>query len=123
MRIHNKIIFSLLLFTAIISTNHINAQNKVTVEIFDFDYSPLKPLMEKNATELLAAVNMAYANKTSPVKISGVTDLAYKNLLKLWDSSPFRCIELDIIERAIMTPASGYELRNVPVYITEANKN
>ena len=114
-----SVIFYMVLFVC----NGILAQNSVSVGIVDFDYSPIKTQMEKNSSALLTSINTAYSNKTKPVKIAGMTDYAYSTLLQIWEVSTFRCLEMDIIERAIITPKGGYEIRNIPVYITEASKN
>jgi hypothetical protein len=114
---------SLLLVLGFVFTNTftVYSQNNTKVVITDVNNDLLKNKMENNASEFLTAINLAFFKKSKPVINSKlIVSDASASLLSMWEMSPFRCYEADVIERAIKRPQGGYEVRNIPVFMQEA---
>ena len=67
---------------------------------------------------------MAFFENRTPVldKISGLSREGKSAILAMWETTPFRCIETEIIERGYSTP-SGWQVRNVPLYLKEMSED
>lgn len=84
------------------------------------DNANLKRWIESNASALLSAINAADAGRASLnlSKVS-ITEDARLSLEMLWDNARFRCIENDVVERLLSTYDGAYQVRNIPILISE----
>ena len=103
------------------NTETFYAQNNTKVVITNLNNDVLKTKMENNASEFLTTLNTSFLKKSTPSLNSKiiVSDVS-ASLLSMWEMSPFRCYEADVIEKAIKRPQGGYEVRNIPVFMQEA---
>ncbi|GAA4074392.1 hypothetical protein GCM10022389_19930 [Flavobacterium cheonanense] len=103
------------------NTTIVYSQNTTKVVITDVNNDVLKAKMENNASEFLTTLNTSFLNKSTPAINSKIiiSDVS-ASLLSMWEMSPFRCYEADVIEKAIKRPQGGYEVRNIPVFMQEA---
>lgn len=72
--------------------------------------------IDTSVSGLLTAFNYAQANGTAP-DLSSLTiaeDVKTK-IGKLWADCPFRCMETELVERAVLTPRKEFQIRNIPL--------
>lgn len=100
----------------------IKTQNTVEVSLTDIDNNSMRSLMENNASQLLSSINSAYNNGVNPTYSKFMTNECFSDLIDLWQSSPFKCVETEIIEKAVKKYGGGYEIRNIPVFNSKAPK-
>lgn len=101
-----------------------NAQYSTTVTITDVNNLELQQKMELNASYLLTTLNSAFfVNKAPMLNISNIDAKAISSILALWETSVFRCYETDIITKVATKPGGGYEIRNIPLFMKEADSN
>lgn len=75
----------------------------------------IRDKMEYNGTLLLTELNNAQGEKRSlNLKNININKDAAGELFTMWEVCPFRCDELDIVERGLNT-VSGFQIRNIPV--------
>jgi len=102
-------------------TSNIMAQHKTAVYITDFPNESLRSKIEKNASELLTALNSAYMDTTSKepdFSNVALTDIAKNAINAIWSTAKFQCTETEIITNLIREEdGSGYEIRNIPFVI------
>jgi hypothetical protein len=74
--------------------------------------------METRASALLTELNGAFFSRKDPqlAKIGGMSLYAQKSILAMWKTTPFRCIETEVIECCHKTP-TGYQVRNIPLFL------
>lgn len=100
----------------------VQAQYETIVDIDGVPNKSLKTTIEDNSSKLLSAINFAFFNNTIPdftgIKISRDAKSA---VLAIWETSPFRCIETEIINNVLHLSSGGYELRDIRIYIKEAD--
>jgi hypothetical protein len=78
----------------------------------------IKIAMEKNGGLLLTELNNAQGQKRSlSLKEIAMDESVPKSLQAMWAVCPFRCDELEIVERCLQTYSGGggYQIRNIPV--------
>jgi hypothetical protein len=115
--IKRKIVMALF---GIISTS-LFAQNSTKVNITEgLQSSALKTTIEKNATTALTELNKAYVESRKPNIPTGLTNDARTIVLAMWETSPFRCPETLIQEKALRNVHGGFEIRNIPIIVKEA---
>ena len=96
---------------------------KTIVKLTDLPNEALLQQMQKNATELLSEINKTFffEKGSKPSVTTGViTEDARKVLDDLWETSPFRCYETIIIQRALQMHSKSekkYQVRNIPVFV------
>ncbi|MDR3338986.1 MAG: nuclear transport factor 2 family protein [Candidatus Symbiothrix sp.] len=103
---------------ALLSGN-LSAQYATALTVTDIEQSVARK-MEANATALLTELNQAFFNGKTPqlIKISGMSKDGKTSVLAMWEMTPFRSIETEIIERGYNT-GSGYQVRNIPLYLKD----
>jgi hypothetical protein len=78
----------------------------------------IKAAIEKNGRLLLTGFNSAQAEKRS-LSLEGITleKSVLHSLQAMWEVCPFRCGELEIVERCLQTFSGngGWQVRNLPV--------
>lgn len=77
----------------------------------------LKEAAQRNISALLDSCNVAYMDDAE-INLKGIqaTDRVKNNILAMWENSPFRCNETEIIERCLQTLDGNYQMRNVPLF-------
>jgi hypothetical protein len=103
--------------------NALHAQYNTKVQLADFSDSRLRSVIESNASNMLSILNASFQKKIKPDKIAGLSSEAYSSLLSMWEMSPIKCLETEIVERAVKRPQGGFEIRNIPVFVQEANED
>jgi len=115
-RVMEKKRILLLSFLSVLFTITVNAQYQTTVDITDVPDARLKSLMEKNSALLLTELNNAQGEaRQLSLKGIGIDQKAASDLFVMWEVCPFRCDELEIVERGLKTVTGGYQIRNIPV--------
>lgn len=106
----------LLSFFSLIFTMTVSAQYQTTVDITDVADTQLTSNMEKNSALLLTELNNAQG-EARPLSLKGIDidKKAASDLFVMWEVCPFRCDELEIVERGLKTVTGGYQIRNIPV--------
>ena len=111
------------LFLLFIFTSLIIAQTgyKTIVKLTDMPDEVLLKKMERNSTELLSEINTAFFQNRKPeVSAEILTTEARRILGQLWETSPFRCYETQIIGRVLQMSSldeKAFQVRNIPVFI------
>ncbi|PTN08170.1 hypothetical protein [Mangrovibacterium marinum] len=98
------------------------AQHTTTLEIENqLDSEVLKNNIQKNISEFLSEINLAYSETKAP-KLSSkyITSEAKSSVLAMWETSPFYCVESWMMEKCLNT-ATGFQVRNIPMFMKEAN--
>ena len=120
---NTKKILIVLLIAMIFSARIALSQSNIKVIITDVKNESLTSRMQSNASELLTAINTAFAKKSNPKPSSGsISKDVMPTLLAMWEMSNFKCSSTDIKEKAINRPQGGFEVRNIPVFMEGANK-
>lgn len=104
--------------------------SQTLVDLEGVNKPKLKKHIEQNTAKLFDRINLAYKQKSDHIDFSGIdmSDDAKVNIDALWETSPFLIQELEIYEKLLVKETnsgkiSGYELRNIHIYIKEADKN
>ena len=76
----------------------------------------LKQTVESSLSTLLTEINNACeGNRALNMGILSMTNEAKLSLSMLWENVPFLCTDPVVVERVLMTPAGGYQVRNIPI--------
>jgi hypothetical protein len=95
------------------------AQYATGLTVTDIEPSIAKK-MEAGASALLTELNHAFFDNRTPSlkKVAGLSKNGQNSILSMWEMTPFRCIETEIIERGYKT-ASGWQVRNIPLFLKD----
>ena len=100
----------------------ISAHAQYATEFLITDVAPgvQKEAVQKNISLLLTQFNTAFSEKRSP-DFNGIniTSDAKNTIQKLWENTPLRCGETEVIERCLKS-ASGFQARNIPLFLMSA---
>lgn len=98
------------------------SQYATIVDVGGIDNQKIKERIEENTGKLLSELNSAFAKRTVPVltEIEMTAD-ARSAILALWETSPFRCRETEIVDDMLKLQAGGMELRNIPLFMKDAD--
>ena len=106
-----------LLFIVIValSTIYCKADN-VTFTVSDgIDNAAIKSKIESSVSKMLTEINAAQkAGRNLNFSAMGVGQRVQMSMAMLWENSPFKCTDDDIVEHCITT-GSGYQVRNIPL--------
>lgn len=109
----------ILLFVLLLNSLFVRGQYATSITIVDTDNTLVAKSMEQSASQLLSEFNNAFfSNKTPDLKIKGLNSEGKNSILSMWETTPFRCIETEIIERGYLTP-TGYQVRNIPLFLKD----
>lgn len=98
------------------------SQFATIVDIGSIDDNSLKTRMDENASKLLTEINDAFFKGTVPSLAGiGMTADAKSAVLAIWETSPFRCKETEIIDDILKLHSGDMELRNIRLYMKEAD--
>lgn len=82
--------------------------------------SPLKDKVNSNISLLLTEINAAYlTSRALDLSTVSISDGASRSLAMLWRNSPFYCDDRQVVERILQTYDQGYQLRNIPIEMTD----
>ncbi len=116
------------LFLLFFTYNSLNAQDVIVSLEGDITHT-IKQKIENNTAILFTRINEAYHKNSPSVNMDdiAITVDGKVNLDAIWQTSPFLIKELEIYENIITRNNSrneitGYELRNIRIYIKEADK-
>ena len=101
----------------------INAQSeKVWFAVKDgMDNQNLMSLIETNTTTFLTACNEAILKGKKPDFPSNIIDKnSRKQILDFWETTPMFSVKEFISEKCLQKASGGYQVRNIPVTITNA---
>jgi len=98
------------------------SQFATIVDIGGIDNNSLKTRMDNNASKLLTEINAAFVKGAVP-SLTGIemTTDAKSSVLAIWETSPFRCKETEIIDAILNLHSGDMELRNIRLYMKEAD--
>jgi len=93
-----------------------------STDLFVTDISDAEVVRKINAgvSALLTEFNKVYFENRTPMlkNIHGLSKEGKKDILAMWETTPFCCIETKIIERGLRTP-SGWQVRNIPIWLKD----
>ncbi|PXV65013.1 hypothetical protein CLV62_10811 [Dysgonomonas alginatilytica] len=114
----DKLPHILLLLFVFAAPCSLNAQNNVSVTINDgLNNGLLKNNAEESIGNLLTEINTAQSeNRALNLSKCNLSQRAVESLAMLWENVPFRCIDIEIVERAIQN-GSEYQIRNIPLIL------
>ena len=106
-----------LLFIVIValSTIYCKADN-VTFTVSDgIDNAAIKSKIESSVSKMLTEINAAQkAGRNLNFSAMGVAQRVQQSMSMLWENSPFKCTDDEIVEHCITT-GTGYQVRNIPL--------
>jgi hypothetical protein len=106
-----------IIFVLFLNPSLAKGQYATNLTVTDIDNVSVSKMMEQSSSQLLTEFNNAFFNdKTPGLNIKGLDNDGKKSILSMWETSPFRCIETEIIERGYSTP-TGYQIRNIPLFL------
>lgn len=96
----------------------LSAQHRTSVEVSNFDNTPLHSSIKLATEQLIASFNAAYAVNTIP-EMNGVkvTSSAKNNILLLWQTAPFVCPGTSITVEIVKGNGDNREVRTVPLVV------
>lgn len=115
-----RVTFVLLTFSLALFMQSAQAQYATSVTVTDVSNSSVKQRIEASSSSLLTEFNSAFFGNRTPSlsKISGLSKEGRNSILSMWEMTPFRCVETELIERVYKTP-TGFQLRNVPMFLKD----
>ena len=104
-----------LLFVSFLTLN-VSAQYSTDFRVTEVEDDELAANIDLAISGLLTAFNNAQGNNDVP-HIAGIdiTPEVEQTIMKLWADCPFRCVDTEVVERAVKTPRGEYEVRNIPL--------
>ncbi len=114
----NKVFIILIIaFACVFPGGKAYAQYATNVIVTDYQDEATAKKIEKNASQLLTSFNTAFvSDKTPSLNLGGISKTDKEFILTMWEMSPFKCIETEIIERLYKT-RNGYQVRNIPMFL------
>jgi hypothetical protein len=106
-----------LLFTFMMGLLAISAKaDNVTFSVSDgIDNAAIKSKIESTVSKMLTEINVAQkAGRDLNFSAMGVAQRVQQSMSMLWENSPFKCTDDDIVEHCITT-GTGYQIRNIPL--------
>lgn len=100
------------------------AQYMTDLILTDVNNDEVKKVAQQNISRLLTQFNIAYADNKS-VNFDGIdiTATARKTIEEMWENTPFRSGDTEIIERCLNTYDKNFQVRNIPVLMKGADEN
>lgn len=114
----------LLFFTfVVLSTMSVQAYTRVRLVITDgINDQQLRQQMQQGVSVVMSEINRSYEQKLSKLEFPSeyIHWEAQSALNKLWQNDRMRCMEEEIVERALTT-RNGYQVRGIPLVINSAD--
>lgn len=80
----------------------VHAQYETTLVVTDAPSTAVKARMEQNGTKLLTELNNAQGeNRNLSLAGININNQAAESLMIMWEVCPFRCDEVEIVERCL----------------------
>lgn len=99
-------------------------QHRTEVVVTDLDNESLVSNVQVTLSNLISELNQAQMEKRNPILKGLKLDESVKNsIAALWETSPFRCMESEIVESALLTYSQEYEIRNIPFIFSAMDKD
>lgn len=99
----------------------VSAQYATEFYLTDLSNTTLKSAVQQNITKLLTEINAACSDsRTLRFEGMDITADTQNELNMLWENTPFRCGETEVIERCLQTTSGGYQVRNIPLFLKQA---
>lgn len=109
-----------LIILLVLPFNFAFAQYKTNLVLTGESDEALLKKMEVNASAVLTEFNYAFAeNRKVQMQTKAMSKSAYEAILMMWEMSPFRCYETQVIEK-LTRFNDNYEVRNIPLFFGEA---
>lgn len=97
-------------------TLNVSAQYATDFQVAEVEDYETSVNIDTSVSSLLTAFNCAQANGATPdLSNLNIADDIKVNIGKLWQDCPFRCMETELVERAILTPRKEFQIRNIPL--------
>ena len=92
------------------------AQYATDFHLTDLDNTSLKNSAQQNISKLLTELSTAYFGKRT-VSFTGIdiTPDTKNSISKMWQGSPFRCGDTEVIEHCLKTNNGAFQVRNIPL--------
>lgn len=106
-----------LLFTFMMGLFAISAKaDNVTFSVSDgIENAAIKSKIESTVSKMLTEINVAQAaGRDLNFSAMGVAQRVQQSMSMLWENSPFKCTDDEIVEHCITT-GTGYQVRNIPL--------
>lgn len=102
----------------------VKAQYMTDLILTDVNNDEVKKVAQQNISRLLTQFNIAYADNKS-VNFDGIdiTATARKTIEEMWENTPFRSGDTEIIERCLNTYDKNFQVRNIPVLMKGVDGN
>lgn len=102
----------------------LQAQYATALTVTDISNAMVSQKINTSVSALLTEFNKAFFENRTPSlnKISGLSEKGRSDILAMWETAPFRCIETEIIERGYST-RSGWQVRNIPMYLKNVSED
>lgn len=119
--VKNRLMLAVLMLVMSVGTMQADGLFKIVEGISD---ASLKASMENNVNEMLTLFNTAASEHAKNVKLSKntFTNEAVKEIGLIWKGSPMVFPPVNIRSRCLKT-SHGYQVRGIPVDVTEADEN
>lgn len=100
--------------------SYAQAQYASALTVTDIHNTAVSQKIDVGVSALLTEFNLAFFENRIPSldKVSGLSREGKSAILAMWETTPFRCIETEMIERGYNTP-SGWQVRNIPMYLKD----
>lgn len=107
----------LALIVAVLLVPAVYAQYETVLEVMAAPNVSVKQAMEHNGTLLLTELNNAQGESRG-LSLNGIdiSEQAAESLMTMWEVCPFRCDEVEIVERCLVVGNNqAFQVRNIPV--------
>ena len=121
--LHKIFTLSTLVLAAMVLVNTSSqAQVRTTLVLGNDDGTVVFSVAQANVNRLLQTMNTAFAaDDQAPAWPGALTANAKVRMTELWSTAPFHCTEISITENLLKLPTGGWQVRNIPVAIKEAD--
>lgn len=116
-----KIILSIVL---LLTNIYVWGSEPVSIILADgIDNSTIKTKMEQAMSALFTETGSAWeAKRNLNYAILHISEDAKTDISGLWENSPFICEEAEVVQHCLTT-ATGYQVRNIPLELVEADED
>ena len=104
----------------------LNAAIRTDVTITDLNNNALTQNIERNLSALISELNSAWEEKRNPnwkQCRQWADERTCNSLSMLWENSPFRCSEEEIVEIGMSSYGGEFEVRNLPFIFSSAGRD
>lgn len=111
------------LFIMLVSAIYAKADNVSFTILSGISDDSIKSKIERNVSKILTEVNAAQtAGRNLDFSVMDVNSNVQQTMTMLWEVSPFKCTEEEIVEPCLTT-GTGYQVRNIPLIMKPTGEN